>query len=95
MGSKMIQVLLGCEKPAGDLGDDVAVEEGGVDPADGLGRPGELGDAGVLVHGGHLDGGHAHVAADPEGDDEADAHQPCLDRDNTVDIGHSDFSYTL
>ena len=25
--SKMIQFLLGCEEPAGDLGDDVSVEE--------------------------------------------------------------------
>ena len=78
----MIRIIPGRQKSTGDLCDDVSVEEGRVDPPDGLGGPGELGDAGVLVHGGHLDGGDAHVAADAEGDDEADAHQPSLEKVN-------------
>ena len=68
---------LGCQEAAGQLGHNVAPEEGRVHVADGLGAPVELGDLGDLalgvgLVGHHGDRGDAHVASDAEGDDEPD-----------------------
>jgi len=65
---------LGRQKSSGDLGDDVAPEEAGVDESDRFRRPVELDG----VEGLHLDGGDADVATDAEGDDESDGGQPRL-----------------
>ena len=65
------------------LGHNVAPEEGGVNVADGLGAPMELGGCGdvALVVGGvghHLHRGDADVATDSEGDEKATGDKNCL-----------------
>ena len=71
------------QETTGQLGHDVAPEKGGVDVANGLGAPMELGGCGdvALVVGGvghHLHGGDADVATDSEGDEEATGDKNCL-----------------